>query len=109
MKFKCLPNSIQGEKRCQQCADRNLKCKRNIRKPARFGVSPKHVGTNLTVAPEDASRKENDSSRVVVSKNVGTGVAVHGWGYYHHDHGAMEFGPGDRAIPSPPSPHSPHE
>lgn len=68
MKFKCLPNSIKGEKRCQQCADRNLECQRII--PGMGArVSPKHVRMDLTMPDlEDASR------RVVVSENVWEGI-----------------------------------
>jgi len=77
MKFRCLPNSIEGEKRCQQCADRNLECKPIIPpKSTRFGVSPKHARVDLIMSdPEDAPRNKDDSSCVVVSNNVGAGAA----------------------------------
>ena len=64
MKFKCLPNSIEGEKRCQQCADRNLECKPIIlHKPTGFTISPKHAGIDLMM-PEDAPHQKNRSGRV---------------------------------------------
>jgi len=70
MKFKCLPNSIEGKKRCQQCGDRNLECKRTSPPRPTIGVSPKHFQKDLAMPDPDGAPR-GDSSRVVVSKHVG--------------------------------------
>jgi hypothetical protein len=75
MKFKCLLHSVEDEKRCQQCVDRNLQCELSIGKGPRFRVSPKQCRMDLAAKeeeePEEASR--SGTSHGVISKNIGGG------------------------------------